>query len=239
MAGLPLPQSGRHTIEEEDEVAGLFPGHGVGGMGPSGNSQNLELQVTRLTQQMATLMRPIGRGDYQAPANTVVERSMITMDRRISDLEGCMYTSWGFALDDPYITTGKTYLTTYNQRCQAVKGQNIRLGPASNWVMLGLLQAYCTDAAEEENNKIIMNKLIQDTIGKGNGELDHEKIPLLYKIASHAQIKISKKQAFLIMCFRKEYECVEKAMNTAWQRTAQILDDPQGNTPPCATLGIT
>ena len=186
----------------------------VPGGGPDGDTeqapstdqiQRLDARVHSLTMRMRDLYRPIGQGEYAAPVHTVLERANVTMERRISALEGTAYTQYELPPTCDYVRSMQDYKKQYDARCKTMKGTGVSVGHSNNWVCLGLIQGIIQDQATLEDTALKLKDYLSRVIGCDDNadSIDPNKIPNLWQVVRHCQLKVTggNKRAFLMIAF--------------------------------------
>ena len=210
------------------------------GTAPAGSSamdppRTLTSVAAQLDELQSQLVRMVQLGPNQVSSNVLVDRGVISLDRRVALLESAVFHTWLFKATDPYIQTAKAYTRSYQERVNATRGQGVDHGPPNNHVMLGLMQCYIADPHVGEDNRAYMKTLLLDTVGT-DGEVDVKKIRNIQRLITHAQVTVNKDKGWLQIGFRKHMHVLESAMNTNWERMAYYQFETRGNTPAMQAL---
>jgi hypothetical protein len=103
-----------------------------------------ENQILEMTEAISALQGQMDAVSFScgdSNNHTTVERGLIMLDKRMSNLEGAMLDQYELPLSSPLVTTMKQGMEAYAKACQEAKGKHIKVGPPSIYLANALCQA--------------------------------------------------------------------------------------------------
>ena len=177
----------------------------------------------------------IGTGDQANPLNLFVARQMVTMERRIANLEGVLYIHYD--LPEPKVVADccKQMGKTYSDTCRTQKGTKV--GPASNYIFLGLLNGLLSSPKTPPSDMEFLRNWVMDLVGnQAKDGFDLSKAQQVYPYIPYCYLKLVEKRgrdpiAYLTLAYGSAADPIKPYLTRAILAHGTLNPSPPPPTP--------
>ena len=190
-------------------------------------------RVDMLEEQMARMSFDVGQGDYSTPLGVATARGMLTLDRRVAQLEGSINTEYKVRNDHLGVIMGEKEKKERQQHLEAAlrkkrMGQNYsNVGPAHCAAAIGWRKAcVASDKVDGDKKKYIAEYLGGKGVVDNEGNMQVGRIQIVAGEVGQCKIKIHREIAYVTWFVR------DSTLDTAFH---QLFSDGTRNYGPPPT----
>ena len=163
-----------------------------------------ESQIKEMTEAIAALQEQINSVSFscgETTNHTTVERGLIMLDKRMSNLEGAVLDQFELPLQSHHVATMKQGMDAYAKACMEAKGKRIKVGPPCLYLASALCQSMVSHSKIEGVEDF--KKAVLAIVSPGETKvLNYE---LYYTFCRMCTLKTAKHVSYLTIKIEAEY----------------------------------
>ena len=167
-------------------------------------SLSSEGQIKEMTEAIAALQEQMDSVSFscgETNNHTTVERGLIMLDKRMSNLEGAVLDQFELPLQSPHVATMKMGMDAYAKACMEAKGKRVKVGPPCLYLINALCSSMVTHS-KMEGVEDFKKTVLAIVCPGGTKALNYE---LYYTFCRMCTLKTAKHVSYLTIKIEPEY----------------------------------